>query len=239
MSGRGAGGLTAVELAGPAEPELVAESADWLRRLSVGDGSLRQQAERELHARLVRIALAEVSRRSASAPRHRPRAHRCRAPGRRKPPVTLDAGQWERLPGRLGIDPEQHAVSAGHPHGGAPGRRGRADRAPTADLRGSRDRRHTARRAGIEAEHLSHPLPLPDGLSRVVRDSDQKRQRLPGAVTGPARYLGVEPGRAGALALFNCKPTSAEGARCALWPQARSREAGCRCREWMGLGLIR
>ena len=28
-------------------------------------------------------------------------------------PVTLDAAQWERLPDRLGIDPEQHAASAG------------------------------------------------------------------------------------------------------------------------------
>jgi RNA polymerase sigma-70 factor, ECF subfamily len=57
-----------VELAGPTERELDAESADWLRRLSAGAGALRQQAERELHARLVRIALAEVSRRSASTP---------------------------------------------------------------------------------------------------------------------------------------------------------------------------
>ena len=30
----------------------------------------------------------------------------------RNPPVPLDAGQWERLPGRLGIDPQQHAESA-------------------------------------------------------------------------------------------------------------------------------
>jgi RNA polymerase sigma-70 factor, ECF subfamily len=50
------------------ERELDAESANWLRRLSAGAGALRQQAERELHARLVRIALAEVSRRSASTP---------------------------------------------------------------------------------------------------------------------------------------------------------------------------
>jgi RNA polymerase sigma-70 factor, ECF subfamily len=57
-----------VELAGPTERELDAESADWLRRLSAGAGALRQPAERELHARLVRIALAEVSRRSASTP---------------------------------------------------------------------------------------------------------------------------------------------------------------------------
>jgi RNA polymerase sigma-70 factor, ECF subfamily len=57
-----------VELAGPTERELDAESADWLRRLSAGVGALRQQAERELHVRLVRIALAEVSRRSAGTP---------------------------------------------------------------------------------------------------------------------------------------------------------------------------
>ena len=31
----------------------------------------------------------------------------------RYPPVALDAGQWERLPDRLGIDPQQHAESAG------------------------------------------------------------------------------------------------------------------------------
>jgi len=57
-----------VELAGPTERELDAESADWLRRLSAEAGAVRQQAERELHARLVRIALAEVSRRSAGTP---------------------------------------------------------------------------------------------------------------------------------------------------------------------------
>jgi hypothetical protein len=44
----------------------VAESADWVRRLSAVDGSRRQEAEGELHARLVRIALAEVNRRAAS-----------------------------------------------------------------------------------------------------------------------------------------------------------------------------
>ena len=47
--------------------DLDAESADWLRRLSAG-WRQRQAAERELHARLVRIALAEVRRRSASTP---------------------------------------------------------------------------------------------------------------------------------------------------------------------------
>jgi RNA polymerase sigma-70 factor, ECF subfamily len=63
-----AGSLAAVELAGPAERELDAESAGWLRRLSAGDGALRQEAERDLHARLLRIALAEVNRRSGSTP---------------------------------------------------------------------------------------------------------------------------------------------------------------------------
>jgi RNA polymerase sigma-70 factor, ECF subfamily len=57
-----------VELAGPTARELDAESADWLRRLSDGDGVLRQEAERELHARLLRIALSEVNRRSGSTP---------------------------------------------------------------------------------------------------------------------------------------------------------------------------
>src|SRR5689334_6089767 len=31
----------------------------------------------------------------------------------RNPPVALDAGQWERLPDRLGIDPARYAESAG------------------------------------------------------------------------------------------------------------------------------
>ena len=31
----------------------------------------------------------------------------------RNPPVALDAGQWERLPGRFGIDPARHAEAAG------------------------------------------------------------------------------------------------------------------------------
>lgn len=57
-----------MELAGPTERELDTESADWLRRLSAGDIALREEAERELHARLVRIALAEVNRRSGSTP---------------------------------------------------------------------------------------------------------------------------------------------------------------------------
>jgi len=143
-----------VELAGPTERELDAESADWLRRLSAGAGGLREQAERELHARLVRIALAEVNRRSATTPVTGPEltdvanqaaddamlailakladfrgesrfitwAYRfvilevSSKLGRhywRKPPVMLDAAQWERLPDRLGIDPARHAESAG------------------------------------------------------------------------------------------------------------------------------
>jgi RNA polymerase sigma-70 factor, ECF subfamily len=43
------------------------ESAAWLRRLGADDRQ-RQTAERELYARLVRIALAEVRRRSGSTP---------------------------------------------------------------------------------------------------------------------------------------------------------------------------
>ena len=31
----------------------------------------------------------------------------------RNPPVVLDTGQWERLPDRLGLDPQHHAESAG------------------------------------------------------------------------------------------------------------------------------
>jgi RNA polymerase sigma-70 factor (ECF subfamily) len=143
-----------VERAGPAERELDAESAAWLHRLSTGDGVQRQTAEGELHARLVRIALAEVGRRSGSTPVTGPEltdvAHQAandamlailaklaafRGESRfitwayrfvilevssklgrhywRNPPVTLDAGQWERLPDQLGIDPVQHAESAG------------------------------------------------------------------------------------------------------------------------------
>jgi hypothetical protein len=61
------GGLTVVECARPVERPVDAESADWLRRLSAG-GALRGEAEAELHGRLVRIALAEVSRRAGSTP---------------------------------------------------------------------------------------------------------------------------------------------------------------------------
>jgi RNA polymerase sigma-70 factor (ECF subfamily) len=141
-----------MECARPAERELDAESADWVLRLSAGD-RLRREAEVELHARLLRIALAEVSRRSARTPVSGPEltdvAHQAaddamlailaklasfRGESRfmtwayrfvmlevssklgrhywRDPPVALDAGQWERLPDRLGIDPQQHAESA-------------------------------------------------------------------------------------------------------------------------------
>ncbi|HYZ53558.1 MAG TPA: sigma-70 family RNA polymerase sigma factor [Streptosporangiaceae bacterium] len=136
----------------PAE-DLDEESAAWLRRLGA-EGGARQAAERELHARLVRIALAEVRRRSATTPVTGPElddvAHQAAGDamlailakiddfrgesrfitwayrfvilevssklGRhywRNPPVALDAGQWERLPDRLGIDPARHAESAG------------------------------------------------------------------------------------------------------------------------------
>ena len=127
-------------------------SAAWLRRLG-SEGGERQAAERELHARLVGIALAEVRRRSASTPVTGPElddvAHQAaddamlavlaklddfRGESRfttwayrfvilevssklgrhywRNPPITLDAGQWERLPDRLGIDPARHAEAA-------------------------------------------------------------------------------------------------------------------------------
>lgn len=136
----------------PAE-DLDEESSAWLRHLGAG-GEERRAAERELHARLVRIALAEVRRRSASTPVTGPElddvAHQAAGDamlailakladfrgesrfitwayrfvilevssklGRhywRNPPVALDAGQWERLPDRLGIDPARHAEAAG------------------------------------------------------------------------------------------------------------------------------
>jgi RNA polymerase sigma-70 factor (ECF subfamily) len=129
------------------------DSAGWLRRLGA-EGGERRAAERELHARLVRIALAEVRRRAASTPVTGPElddvAHQAaddamlailaklgdfRGESRfttwayrfvilevssklgrhywRNPPVTLDAGQWERLPDRLGIDPARLAEAAG------------------------------------------------------------------------------------------------------------------------------
>jgi len=47
--------------------DLDAESASWLRRLDASAGE-RRKSEVELHARLVRIALAEARRRSARTP---------------------------------------------------------------------------------------------------------------------------------------------------------------------------
>ncbi len=129
------------------------ESSAWLRRLNAA-GAERVAAERELHARLVRIALAEVRRRAATTPVTGQElddvAHQAaddatlavlakladfRGESRfitwayrfvvlevsaklgrhywRHPPVALDAGQWERLPDRFGIDPARHAEAAG------------------------------------------------------------------------------------------------------------------------------
>ena len=133
--------------------DLDEESTAWLRRLDAASPE-RRAAERELHARLVRIALAEVRRRAASTPVTGQElddvAHQAAGDamlailgklgdfrgesrfvtwayrfvilevssklGRhywRNPPVELDAGQWERLPDRFGMDPAQHAESAG------------------------------------------------------------------------------------------------------------------------------
>ena len=143
-----------MEHAGLPDGELDAESAEWLRRLSASDGAPRVEAERELYARLVRIALAEVNRRSGSTPVTGQEltdvAHQAAGDamlailakladfrgesrfitwayrfvilevssklGRhywRNPPVALDTGQWERLPDRLGVDPQRHAEAAG------------------------------------------------------------------------------------------------------------------------------
>ncbi len=134
--------------------ELDEESAGWLRRLATDDAAERAAAERELHGRLVRIALAEVRRRSATTPVTGPElddvAHQAAGDamlailakladfrgesrfltwayrfvilevssklGRhywRNPPAMLDAEQWERLPDRFGMAPEQHATAAG------------------------------------------------------------------------------------------------------------------------------
>ena len=145
--------MAVVECAEAAEQQLDAESADWLRRLSARGSARRQEAGGELHARLLRIALAEVSRRSGSTPVTGPEstdvAHQAaddamlailaklagfrgesrfmtwayrfvilEVPGKlgrhysHNPLVTLDAGQGERLPDRLGIDSLLHAESA-------------------------------------------------------------------------------------------------------------------------------
>jgi RNA polymerase sigma-70 factor (ECF subfamily) len=57
-----------VQLARSATPELDEESAGWLGRLVSEASAERRAAERELHGRLLRIALAEVRRRSTSTP---------------------------------------------------------------------------------------------------------------------------------------------------------------------------
>jgi RNA polymerase sigma-70 factor, ECF subfamily len=129
------------------------ESSAWLCRLGAAGGE-RQAAERELHARLVGIALAEVRRRAATTPvaglelddvahqaaddamlailakldsfrgesRFTTWAYRfvilevSTKLGRhywKHAPVALDAGQWEQLPDRLGVDPARHAEAAG------------------------------------------------------------------------------------------------------------------------------
>ena len=136
-----------------APADLDEESASWLSRLAAVGGE-RQIAERELYARLVGIALAEVRRRAATTPVTGPElddlAHQAAGDamlailaklggfrgesrfttwayrfvilevsaklGRhywRNPPVALDAAQWERLPDRLGLDPEQYVQAAG------------------------------------------------------------------------------------------------------------------------------
>jgi RNA polymerase sigma-70 factor, ECF subfamily len=151
--GAAGGSLAGVEPARLPTRDLDEESADWVGRLGAAD-MRRPAAERELYARLVRIALAEVRRRSASTPVTGQElddvAHQAAGDamlailaklgdfrgesrfitwayrfvilevssklGRhywRNPPVPLDAAQWERLPDRLGLDPERHAESAG------------------------------------------------------------------------------------------------------------------------------
>ncbi len=153
VAGYRAGSLWGVEGARVRVEDLDEESSAWLRRLGAA-GAERPAAERELHARLVRIALAEVRRRAASTPVTGPElddvAHQAAGDamlailakladfrgesrfitwayrfvilevsaklGRhywRHPPVALDAGQWERLPDRFGIDPARHAEAAG------------------------------------------------------------------------------------------------------------------------------
>jgi RNA polymerase sigma-70 factor, ECF subfamily len=57
-----------VQPARSASPQLDEESAGWLSRLASEASAERGAAERELHGRLVRIALTEVRRRSALTP---------------------------------------------------------------------------------------------------------------------------------------------------------------------------
>ena len=153
IAGYRAGSLTNVEGAKVPAQDLDEESSAWLRRLGGAGGELRA-AESELHARLVRIALAEVRRRAVGTQVAGPElddvAHQAaddamlailakladfRGESRfmtwayrfvilevsaklgrhywRHAPVTLDAGQWERLPDRFGIDPMRQAEAAG------------------------------------------------------------------------------------------------------------------------------
>jgi RNA polymerase sigma-70 factor, ECF subfamily len=146
------GSLSGVECVRLPAADLDEESAAWVRRLSTA-GRDRETAERELHARLVRIALAEVRRRALATAVAGPElddvAHQAAGDamlailakladfrgdsrfitwayrfvilevsaklGRhywRNPRAVLDAGQWERLPDRFGIDPARHAESA-------------------------------------------------------------------------------------------------------------------------------
>jgi hypothetical protein len=67
VAGYRAGSLAGVEGARGSAQNLDEESSAWLYRLGAAGGE-RRAAERELHARLVRIALAEVRRRAASTP---------------------------------------------------------------------------------------------------------------------------------------------------------------------------
>jgi RNA polymerase sigma-70 factor (ECF subfamily) len=133
--------------------DLDEESSAWLCRLGA-EGGDRQAAEGELHARLVRIALAEVRRRAGTTPvagqeledvahqaaddamlailakldgfrgesRFTTWAYRfvvlevSAKLGRhywKHAPAALDAGQWEQLPDRFGIDPARHAEAVG------------------------------------------------------------------------------------------------------------------------------
>jgi len=137
-----------------ARRELDTESAHWVERLLAVGGPDRHEAERDLHARLLRISLAEVSKRSASTPVSGPEltdlAHQAaddamlailaklaefRGDSRfitwayrfvilevssklgqhywRNPATFLDAAEWERLPDRLGLDPQRHVEAAG------------------------------------------------------------------------------------------------------------------------------
>lgn len=65
--GAAGGSLSGVECARLPAADLDEESAAWVRRLGT-QGGARQAAERELYARLVRIALAEVRRRAPATP---------------------------------------------------------------------------------------------------------------------------------------------------------------------------